>query len=134
MLKRLFGETPAPLTGAPTVRRLKTYSSRTGYVYQYYYLGQRAASREGKPGNEFVFDVSADRKTYHPVAVFVSNESIACWEAERARALISAERYAIAKMALLQAFDERAKPSDMHAEIRVRPADIRSILETLGVD
>ena len=36
----------APLTGAPAVRRQKTYSAESGYVYQYFYEGQRPAARD----------------------------------------------------------------------------------------
>lgn len=126
MLMRFFGKRQPPLTGAPTVRRLKTYSAQSGYVYQYYYLGRR-------PG-EFVFDISADRKSYHPVSVLVSPESLEQWEAEHGRTLAPNEQYAIAKMALFQAFDERSSPQDMRLEVRVRPADVTAILENLGLD
>jgi hypothetical protein len=126
LLRRLFGKKLPPLSGAPAVRRLKTYSAQSGYVYQYCYRGQR-------PG-EFVFDVSADRKSFHPVSVFVEHGSIQQWESGHGRQLAANERYAIAKMALFQAFDERPSPAAMHAGIRVRPADVAAILETLGRD
>ncbi len=134
MFKRLFGKNLPPLTGAPTVRRLKTYSAQSGYVYQYYYQGRREAVRETKSGIEHVFDVTADRKTFHPVSVFLADESVESWEREHGRSLVPAERHAIAKMALFQAFDERDKPSEMTVEVRVRAADVTLILETLGVD
>ena len=35
MFRSLFSRKDAPLAGAPAVRRLKTYSARSGYVYQY---------------------------------------------------------------------------------------------------
>ena len=69
MLSRWFGKKDVPLTGAPAVRRQKTYSAQSGYVYQYFYEGQRPSSPD--PGTEFVFDVSSDRKTSAPVSVFV---------------------------------------------------------------
>ena len=55
------------------------------------------------------------------------------WERTHARQLSSTERYAISKMALFQAFDERANPDLMKSEVRVRNADMESILETLGL-
>jgi len=61
---RLVSKKEAPLTGAPAVRRQKTYSAESGYVYQYYYEGQRPASRDGSSGIEFVFNVSADRNPH----------------------------------------------------------------------
>lgn len=130
MLGRIFRKKPAPLTGAPSVRRRKTYSAQTGYVYQYYYEGQRPF--EG--GTEFVFDVSADRKRSQPVSVFVGEEAVALWEQQHQRALTSTERYAIAKMALFQAFDERENPALMRQEVRVRAADVEGILDSLGLD
>jgi len=44
MLNWLRKKKEAPLTGAPAVRRQKTYSAESGYVYQYFYEGQRPAS------------------------------------------------------------------------------------------
>ena len=41
MLRNFFTKKPLPLTGAPAVRRLKSYSAQSGYVYQYFYEGQR---------------------------------------------------------------------------------------------
>lgn len=124
----------APLTGAPAVRRQKTYSAQSGYVYQYHYEGHRPASRERQRGAEYVFDVSADRKTSFPVSVFVSDAALLAWEQGHDRSLTSSERYAVAKMALYQAFDERDTPARMGEEVRVRPADVEAILDTLGID
>jgi hypothetical protein len=124
MLRNLFTRKASPLTGAPPVRRLKSYSAQSGYVYQYFYEGQRPCG--GESGTEFVFTVCADRKTFHPVSVLVGQEA-------HARGLTSTERYAVAKMALFQAFDERATPALMKGEVRVRPADMAAIIETLGL-
>jgi hypothetical protein len=132
MLSRWFGKKDVPLTGAPAVRRQKTYSAQSGYVYQYFYEGQRPSSPG--PGTEFVFDVSSDRKTSAPVSVFVSAEAVGNWQSEMGRILSSAERYAIAKMALFQAFDERATPEQMGEAVHVTPAAVRAILETLNID
>ncbi len=130
----LFSRKAAPLTGAPAVRRQKAYSAASGYVYQYYYEGQRAAERQGSSGSEFVFDISADRKTSALLSVFVSEEALELWQQEHGRALTSTERYAIAKMALFQAFDERPDPASMKEEVRVRPADVAGFLCTLDID
>src|SRR5579864_8958339 len=98
----------APLSGAPPVRRQKTYSAQSGYVYQYFYEGQRAMS--SGQGTEYVFNVSHDRKTSSAVSVFISREAMASWQQESGRTLSATEQYAIAKMALFQAFDERETP------------------------
>ena len=123
----------APLTGAPAVRRQKTHSAESGYVYQYYYEGQRRANRDASAGVQFVFNVSADRKSSFPVSVFVSDEALQRWQQGHGRQLGSTERYAVAKMALFQAFDQRAAPDAMSEEIRVQSADVESILATLDI-
>jgi hypothetical protein len=123
-----------PLTGAPAVRRQKSYSARSGYVYQYFYEGCRTTERDREWCAEYVFDVSADRKTSFPVSVFVSETAVAAWQKQHGRTFSSTERYAIAKIALFQAFDERASPAEMREDVRVRPSDIGAILERLGID
>jgi hypothetical protein len=126
MFRRFFAPKPVPLSGAPAIRRMKTYSAQSGYVYQYFYEGQR-------PGTEFVFSVSADRKVWGPVTVVVNDGAVKAWEQAHARELSATERYAIAKLALFQAFDERALPKDMKEEVRLREVDIQGIVEMLGL-
>jgi hypothetical protein len=127
-----FRKKPAPLTGAPAVRRQKTYSAQSGYVYQYFYEGHRRSSPP--PGTEYVFDVSADRKTSSHVSVFISDEAVVSWESQSGRALSGTERYALAKMALFQAFDEREDPAAMRDAVRVEAADVQTILANLNID
>ncbi|HLY16247.1 MAG TPA: hypothetical protein VKR61_03440 [Bryobacteraceae bacterium] len=134
MFDRWLSRKPQPLTGAPAVRRQKTYSGRSGYVYQYYYEGHRPYKRDRDTGTEHVFDVSADRKTSMPVNVLVSDTAIDDWEGRHGRTLYSSERYAIAKMALFQAFDERPDPAAMRQDVRVRAADVEAILIALGIE
>jgi hypothetical protein len=124
----------APLTGAPSVRRQKTYSAESGYVYQYFYEGQRPATRDGAEGVQYVFNVSADRKTSTMVSVFLGAAVLDVWEQGRGRTLGSTERYAVAKMALFQAFDSRADPSLMREEVRVAAEDVESILTVLDIE
>jgi hypothetical protein len=103
-------------------------------VYQYFYDGTRPFASGGESGSEFVFTFSADRKTSHPVSVLVSETAIAAWEQSHGRELSTTERYAIAKMALFQAFDERTTPELMKQDVRVRAADVTGILDTLGLE
>jgi hypothetical protein len=124
----------APLTGAPAVRRQKTYSAESGYVYQYFYEGQRPATRDGSGGVQYVFNVSADRKSSTPVSIFLAAAALEGWERGRGRALGSTERYAVAKLALFQAFDRRPDPSLMREEVRVAAADVEAILATLDIE
>jgi hypothetical protein len=129
----LFKKKP-PLTGAPASPRQKTYSAQSGYVYQYFYKGYRPVSYEGKPATEFVFDVSADRKTSAPLSVYVPQGAVRSWEENHGRTLNATEVYAAAKMALFQAFDERPNPGLMKQAIVVRAADAEGFLATLGID
>lgn len=112
---------------------MKTYSAQTGYVYQYFYEGHRDFTAAGDRGTEFVFQISADRKTWMDLSVLVSAAALAGWEQAHARVLSPTERYAVAKIALFQAFDERPGPAQMRDDVRVRNADIDGIVETLGL-
>jgi len=132
MFDRWFRKHVKPLSGAPPVRRQKTYSAQSGYVYQYFYEGHRPSFPE--PGTEYVFDVTAGRAASTPVSVTVSSEAVEHWEAEAGRTLSATERYAVAKMALFQAFDERTHPDDMRHPVRVTPGAVRAILANLNID
>jgi hypothetical protein len=128
-----FGKKNVPLSGAPAVRRMKTYSAQSGYVYQYVYSGQRPLARSA--GVEFVFSVSADRKNWHEVGVLVEGPSVREWERSHQRNLSATEWYALAKMALFAAFDERETPAGMRGEpVRLRAADVAEIMERLDRD
>jgi hypothetical protein len=89
-----------------TVRRIKSYSAATGYVYQYQFQDAHPAITPEDPGNEYVYYVSADRKTMFPVRIFVRRTALDAWSKETGRVLTGTEEYAIAKMRLFQAFDE----------------------------
>lgn len=130
MLERWLGGKPARLTGAPAVRRLKSYSAESGYVYQYFYCGQRSYAQ----GTEFVFEVSADRKTYAAISVFVPAAALAGWEHAHGRTLVANEHYAIAKMALFRAFDARPNPAEMKAPVQVEAGAVEEILAMLNLD
>ncbi len=120
---------PPPLTGAPALRREKTYSAENGYVYSYFYLGHRPC----RGGTEYVFDVSTDRRRFSPVAVSLSDAALAPWQRAHQRELSGPERYAVAKLALLAAFD-RGQALARPQRIQVQPAEADAILETLGID
>ena len=134
MFDRWLSRKPQPLAGAPAIRRQKTYSGQSGYVYQYYYEGHRPYKRDRNSGTEYVFDVSADRKTSIAVSVLLSDSALDDWEGRHGRTLYASERYAIAKMALFQAFDERPNPAAMSADVLVRPADVEAILIGLDIE
>ena len=127
MFKKLFAKKEVALSGAPPVRRLKTYSAQSGYVFQYYYEGQRKRDQD----TEFVFTISADRTKWTLAHVALIDRAVTQWEQSHARSLMSNECYGIAKMALFQAFDTREHPSMMKEEVRVEEADIDAIVTML---
>ena len=65
--------------------------------------------------------------------MFVSDGALEAWQREHSRQLGSTERYAVAKMALFEAFDQREAPAAMSEEVRVQAADAESILATLDI-
>src|ERR1700722_16956166 len=91
-----------------TLRRMKTYTGGQGYVYQYYFVGKRVALADAAeaPANEYVFDVTSDRKTTFAVSVFLPDESLRSWAERHGRAPTEAEQYGAIKMRLFHAFDE----------------------------
>lgn len=111
---------------------MKSYSAESGYAYQYRFEGRRALGSAGAD-IEFVFSVSADRTRWRRTSVFLGGAATAEWQARHGRELSSTERYAVAKMALFQAFDERT-PERMKDEVRVRAADVEAIAEKLGLE
>jgi hypothetical protein len=128
-LERLRRRLRAPLTDAPPVRRRKTWSARSGYVYQYVYEGLR--KRAGH--TEYVFQVAWGREAPLAVRVVLPDDVIQEWESAHEVRLRRNERHGIAKMALFQAFDERANPARMRSAVLVRRADLEAIVETLGI-
>jgi hypothetical protein len=133
VFRRLFSRKQI-LSGTPAIRRLKTYSAQTGYVYHYFFEGHREfSSGRGESGREFVFSTSADRKIWNETRVFLSSQAVNAWQEPRLRQLSSTERYAIAKMALFQAFDSRPLPADMSRDVHIDVADIEAIVEVLGL-
>jgi len=131
---RKLAKRPAPaLTGAPAVRRQKTYSAMSGYVYQYHYEGMRQVKQNGRASREYVFNVSADRKTSFPVSVFLFDELLSELSSANGRELDSTERYALAKMSLFRAFDERETPEQMRKPVEPGQSDLDEIWQTLGL-
>lgn len=119
-----------------TIRRMKTYTGGQGYVYQYYFVGQRPAPAEttAPPTIEYIFDVTSDRKTTYAVSVLLPQDALKFWAAAHGRALTDAEEYAAVKLRLFKAFDE---VDDMMAHgrtLRVDPVSLEEAMATLGVD
>jgi hypothetical protein len=114
---------------------MKTYTGGQGYVYQYYFVGKRAALADAAeaPANEYIFDVTSDRKTTFAVSVFLPDEALRAWTDRHGRALTEAEQYGAVKMRLFRAFDDI---EDMMAEGRrlvVNAESLETALSALGV-
>jgi len=123
----------SPLHGAPVKPRLKTYSAATGYVYQYVYRGHRSVpAAGGGAASEYVFSVSRDRKTYFPVSVLVAEAVVAGWNESHQRVLSATEIYAIAKLTLFEAFDERENAEQLSMPTGLDSDAIDRHLGTLG--
>lgn len=119
-----------------TVRRLKTYAGAQGYVYQYYFVGKRAAlaGDAEAPATEFVFDVTADRKVTYSVSVFLPDAARDAWAQHHGRPLNDAEQYAAAKMRLFRAFDELEDVMKSGRRLTIDAALLEEALATLGVE
>jgi len=119
-----------------TVRRLKTYTGAQGYVYQYYFVGKRAAIADDPeaPATEFVFDVTSDRKLTYAVSVFLPNAVIAAWSQAHGRPLTDAEQYGAVKLRLFRAFDELEDVKAEGRRLSIDTALLEEALASLGVD
>lgn len=119
-----------------TVRRMKTYTGGQGYVYQYYFVGKRAAiaDRSEGPATEYVFDVTSDRKTTFAVSVFLTEDAATQWATIHKRTLTNAERYGAVKMELFQAFDEIQNMMADGRRLIINLQDLEKLLNSLGVD
>ena len=118
------------------IRRLKTYAGTQGYVYQYYFVGQRAAlaGDPAAPAIEFVFDVTSDRKLTYAVSVFLPKEAVTAWAVAHGRPLTQAEQYAAAKLRLFRAFDELEDLKTEGRRLVIKPALLGESLASLGVE
>ncbi|HKH99353.1 MAG TPA: hypothetical protein VJ999_09615 [Candidatus Sulfotelmatobacter sp.] len=118
------------------VRRLKTYAGAQGYVYQYYFVGKRAALADDPeaPATEFIFDITSDRKLTYAVSVFLPEKSLAAWSEVHGRPLNDAEQYAAAKLGLFRAFDELDDLKTHGRRLTIDGALLEEALASLGVE
>ena len=116
-----------------TVRRIKSYSAATGYVYQYQFQDVHPVSEGSASANEYVYYVSADRKTMFPIRIFVPRDSVERWSRKTGRALTGTEEYAVAKMRLFQALDEIEDFAKMRPKLTVNESNLGALLERLDL-
>jgi hypothetical protein len=119
-----------------TIRRLKTYAGSQGYVYQYYFVGQRPAAITSpeNPATEYIFDVTSDRKTTYAVSVFLPQQVVAAWNHAHGRSLTDSERYAAAKLRLFRAFDEVEDMQATGRRLQLSLSFLEECLAILGVE
>jgi len=116
-----------------TVRRIKSYSAATGYVYQYQFQDAHPANEGSASGNEYVYYVSADRKTMFPIRIFVLLNSVESWSKKTGRTLTGTEEYAVAKMRLFQALDEIEDFAKTRPKLTVEESNLGALLERLDL-
>jgi len=116
-----------------TVRRIKSYSAASGYVYQYQFQDAHAAGSGAAGGNEYVYYVSADRKTMFPVRILVRRAAIDAWAKQTGRVLSGTEEYAVAKMRLFAGLDEVEDFAMQRPDLVVDDSNLASLLERLDL-
>ena len=120
------------MTRPEAVRRVKSYSAETGYVYQYYFYEVNKARRGLTPGKEYVYMVSVDRKHVFPVKIFVHHDAAEKWGRAAGRTLSGTEEYAVAKMRLFQALDQ-LDDVEHAGELVVDDSNLDSLLAQLDL-
>ena len=115
------------------IRRMKTYTAESGYVYQYYFVGKRAAlaGDPNAPGAEYIFDVNTGHGAFYAISVFLRTDALAHWAADHGRALSDAEQYAAAKLRLFQGFDQDEDLVEGNRRLAIGANQIKGLLESL---
>lgn len=114
------------------IRRLKTYTGSQGYVYQYYFVGKRPA--EASDTDEYIFDVTSDRKLTYAVSIFLPRQVVGDWTETHGRFLSDSEQYAAVKMRLFRAFDELEEMQAHGRQLQIDLLSLEESLATLGVE
>lgn len=94
------------MSSPEVVRRVKSYSSETGYVFQYQFHEVHPTRRGFSAGTEYVYLLWAQQKTGFTVRIFVKKDALKKCSEHTGRTLTGTEEYAVAKMRLFQALDE----------------------------
>jgi hypothetical protein len=115
------------------LRRVKSYSAATGYVYQYYFYEVEKAQRGNSRGTEYVYMVSVDRQHVFPVKIFVAKDALDKWSARAGQHLTGTEEYAVAKMRLFQAFDEIEDLGGKTPDLIVDESNLDALLSQLDL-
>jgi hypothetical protein len=134
---RLGGSNNRAMARPEAVRRVKSYSAANGYVYQYCFYEVNRIIEDGGEAGEFIYAISADRKTTFGVRILVFRAALEAWARENGRALTSSEEYAVAKIRLFRAFDEDEVPRGPEAaggvSLIVDESNLEEMLRTLNI-
>jgi hypothetical protein len=119
-----------------TVRRLKTYTAESGRVYEYYFVGKRAALQNDPcaPATEYVFEVVCERQPRFAISVFLPAVALSSWRAGNGRDLTDPEQYGAAKMKLFRVFDSEDDLVPGANRVAIDPNELAELLLQLGVD
>ena len=119
------------------VRRVKSYSAANGYVYQYCFYEVNRIVEDGRPAGEFIYAVSADRKSMFGLRILVFQSALQAWALANGRPLTSSEEYAVAKIRLFRGFDEGEVPPTAESvaplSLAVDESNLEAMLETLNI-
>ena len=121
------------MTRPEAVRRIKSYSAATGFVYQYYFYEVKKARRGFSAGTEYIYMVSVDRQHVFPVRIFVNEDASKKWSGHGGRELSGTEEYAVAKMRLFQAFDEIEGITEKTPDLVVDDTNLEALLAQLDL-
>lgn len=106
------------------LRRVKTYSAQSGYVYQYC-LGKEKTAR-------YTFALAANREKARELSISVADEALRRWTNETGQELLPREVYAVAKLALFQVLDTAERPELLPREHQVSWEELREHAAVLG--
>jgi hypothetical protein len=115
------------------VRRVKTYSAATGYVYQYYFYEVQRTRRGFSAGREYVYMVSLDRRQVFPLRIFVKQAAVDRWGRAAGRQLSGTEEYAVAKLRLFQALDESQELEAKRPDLIIDESNLDNLLSQLDI-
>jgi hypothetical protein len=115
------------------VRRVKSYSAETGYVYQYYFYEVEKIRRGPSSGTQYVYMVSTSRQQAFPVRILVREDALKKRFARTGQKLTSTEEYAVAKMRLFQAFDENEGLTAQGPDLCVDDSNLELLLTKLDL-
>lgn len=117
-----------------TVRRVKSYSAATGYVYQYYFYEVRKTRVGGVDGTEYVYMVSVDRKKVFPLKVFLRKDALDQRAKAKGYPLSGTEEYAVAKIRLFKGFDEVEDLATNPPVLSVDSTNLEALLTDLDLE